>query len=288
MKILISGAGGQLGLSLRHVLRTRDYDVIYLDRHELDITDSDAVYKIVSESKPNVVINAAAYTNVELAELEPEKAFAINERGARNLAKAAGSINSKLLHFSTDYVFSGANNKPWEVNDEKRPLSSYGKSKLAGENAIIEEIPDSFIIIRTAWLYSPFGKNFYKSILKLALINDEPISVVNDQFGQPTNAEDLSNLAISALENKVKSGIFHGTNSGSASWYDFAVEIFNLAGSDINRVKAISTKDYKSKAVRPEYSVLDNSKWVESGVVPLCPWKDSVARAFPSIQNSLN
>jgi dTDP-4-dehydrorhamnose reductase len=270
------------------VLRTRDYDVIYLDRHELDITNSDAVYKIVSESKPNVVINAAAYTNVELAELEPEKAFAINERGARNLAKAAGSINSKLLHFSTDYVFSGANNKPWEVNDEKRPLSSYGKSKLAGEKAIIEEIPDNFLIIRTAWLYSPFGKNFYRSILKLALINDEPISVVNDQFGQPTNAEDLSNLAISALENKVKSGIFHGTNSGSASWYDFAVEIFNLAGSDINRVKAISTKDYKSKAVRPEYSVLDNSKWVESGVVPLCPWKDSVARAFPSIQNSLS
>jgi dTDP-4-dehydrorhamnose reductase len=288
MKILISGAGGQLGLSLREVLRTRDYDVIYLDRHELDITDSDAVNKIVSESKPNVVINAAAYTNVELAELEPEKAFAINERGARNLAKAAGSINSKLLHFSTDYVFSGANNKPWEVNDEKRPLSSYGKSKLAGEKAIIEEIPDNFLIIRTAWLYSPFGKNFYKSILKLALINDEPISVVNDQFGQPTNAEDLSNLAISALENKVKSGIFHGTNSGSASWYDFALEIFNLAGSDINRVKAISTKDYKSKAVRPEYSVLDNSKWVESGVVPLCPWQDSVARAFPSIQNSLS
>jgi len=288
MKILISGAGGQLGLSLREVLRTRDYDVIYLDRHELDITDSDAVNKIVSESKPNVVINAAAYTNVELAELEPEKAFAINERGARNLAKAAGSINSKLLHFSTDYVFSGANNKPWEVNDEKRPLSSYGKSKLAGEKAIIEEIPDNFLIIRTAWLYSPFGKNFYRSILKLALINDEPISVVNDQFGQPTTAEDLSNFAISALENKVKSGIFHGTNSGSASWYDFALEIFNLAGSDINRVKAISTKDYKSKAVRPEYSVLDNSKWVESGVVPLCPWQDSVARAFPSIQNSLS
>jgi dTDP-4-dehydrorhamnose reductase len=288
MKIFIAGAEGQLGRSLQDVLRLRDFEVQPRTRQDLNITDLKSIKKAISESKPDVIINAAAYTNVELAELEPQKAFSINEDGVRNLAIVARETNSKLIHFSTDYVFSGANEKPWQIYDAVKPLSVYGKSKLAGEIAITKEFPENSLIIRTAWLYSRFGNNFYKSILKLALSNSNPINVVNDQFGQPTNAEDLSNLVISVLDNNVPSGIYHGSNSGSATWYDFAVEIFKLAGAETSRVKAISSKDYKAKASRPDYSVLDNSKWAEFGIKPLVSWQESVKRAFPAIHESLS
>ena len=288
MKLLITGAKGQLGRSLQEVLRFREFELQPLTHQDLDITDLNAVKRVVSESKPDVIINAAAYTNVEQAEFEIKKAFSINESGVRNLAVAAREMDSKLIHVSTDYVFSGANENPWQINDEVRPLSVYGKSKLAGEIAIMEEFSENSLIIRTAWLYSPFGNNFYKTILKLALSNGDPINVVNDQFGQPTNAEDLSNLLVSALENNVPPGVYHGSNSGVATWHDFAIEIFKLAGSDVGRVKEISTNEYKAGAFRPEYSVLDNSKWAEFGIKLLSPWKESVSRAFPYIQESLS
>jgi dTDP-4-dehydrorhamnose reductase len=288
MKLLITGAEGQLGRSLQEVLKFRDFEVQTLTHQELDITDLNAIKTVVSESKPDVIINAAAYTNVEQAEVEPEKAFSINESGVRKLAVAARESRSKFIHFSTDYVFSGVSERPWRIDDEVEPLSIYGKSKMAGEIAAMEEFSENSLIIRTAWLYSPFGNNFYKTILKLALSSNDSINVVNDQFGQPTNAEDISNLVISALDKKVKSGIYHGSNSGSATWYDFAVEIFKLAGSDINRVKAISSNEYKTKAIRPKYSVLDNSKWADYGVEPLTPWQESVERAFIAIHESLS
>ena len=287
MKLLIAGADGQLGRSLQEVLRLKDFEVQPRTRQDLDITDLTAIKKAALESNPDVIINAAAYTNVEQAELEPKKAFLINEAGVRNLAIVARETGSKLIHFSTDYVFSGSGERPWKIDDAVKPLSVYGKSKLAGEIAISEEFPENSLIIRTAWLYSPFGNNFYKTILKLALRNDDPINVVNDQFGQPTNAEDLSKLVISALDNKVPSGIHHGSNSGATTWHDFAVEIFKLAGAEASRVKAISSKNYKTKASRPEYSVLDNSKWTEFGIKPLVFWQESVARAFPAIYESL-
>jgi len=287
MKLLITGAEGQLGRSLQEVLKFRNFEVQTLTHQELDITDLNAIKKVVSESKPDVIINAAAYTNVEQAEVEPENAFSVNESGVRKLAVAARESRSKLIHFSTDYVFSGVNEKPWQIDDEVKPLSIYGKSKLAGEIAAMEEFSENSLIIRTAWLYSPFGNNFYKTILKLALSSSDPINVVNDQFGQPTNAQDVSNLVISALDKKVKPGIYHCSNSGSATWYDFAVEIFRLADVDTNRVNAICSKDYKAKAPRPEYSVLDNSKWAEIGLELLAPWQESVKRAFPAINESL-
>jgi len=288
MKLLITGAKGQLGRSLQEVLRIRDFEVQPLTRDDLDITNVETIRRVVSESKPDVIINAAAYTNVEQAELEPQKAFSINETAVRNLAIVARETSAKFVHFSTDYVFSGANEKPWQIGDEAKPLSVYGRSKLAGEIAAMEEFSENSLIIRTAWLYSPFGNNFYKNILNLALSNGDPINVVNDQFGQPTNAEDLSNLLVSALLRNVPPGVYHGSNSGVATWHDFAVEIFKLAGSDINRVKAISSKDYKTMASRPEYSVLDNSKWADFGVKELAPWRESVRRAFPTIHETLS
>jgi dTDP-4-dehydrorhamnose reductase len=159
---------------------------------------------------------------------------------------------------------------------------------LAGEIAVFEEYPENSIIIRTAWLYSAYGKNFYKTILKLALRNSDPINVVNDQFGQPTHACDLAQLAFSATDRSVPAGIYHGSNSGSTNWHNFAVEIFRLAGADTDRVKEISSRDYISGVSRPEYSVLDNSKWLDLGIEPLGSWQESVSRAFPAILESLS
>ena len=288
MTWLIVGAEGQLGRSLQEALKIKNISFQALTRKELDITDLSQVKECVKKSSSDVILNAAAYTNVEKAEVESANAFSVNEKGARNLAIAARDLDLKLVHFSTDYVFSGPKNHPWRITDEVKPLSVYGKSKLSGETAIMDEYSKNSLIVRTAWLYSPFGKNFYKSILNLALSSSNPINVVNDQFGQPTNAQDLSNLVISALGNDVPSGIYHGSNSGVATWYDFAIEIFKLAGADTDRVISISSKEYKTQASRPEYSVLDNSKWSEFGVKTLGSWQESVIRAFPAMHESLS
>ena len=288
MKILITGADGQLGRSLQGVLAAKKIEFVAMSRQELDISNIGQVREQIANSTADVIVNAAAYTNVELAELEPNKAFLINETGVRNLAIAAREKNSKVLHFSTDYVFSGFRETPWEVKSEVNPLSVYGKSKLAGEKAIVEEYATNSIVIRTAWLYSSYGRNFYKTILKLALQNSEPITVVKDQIGQPTNAKDLANLAVTALVENVSAGIYHGSNSGSTSWHEFASEIFRLAGADTSRILAISSKDYEAKAPRPEYSVLDNSKWLDFGIKLLGPWRESVARAFPAIRETFS
>ena len=288
MKWLIAGADGQLGRSLAKALKVRGIDFRPLARKELDITDLAKVIEVVTNSDADIIVNAAAYTNVEQAELEPEKAFLVNESGTRNLAIASRQNNSKFLHFSTDYVFSGQRSEPWKVDSLVNPLSVYGKSKLAGELAAQQEYHDNSIIIRTAWLYSPYGKNFYKTMLNLALRNDEQIRVVSDQFGQPTNALDLANLAIESIMNKVPAGIYHGSNAGSISWCDFASEIFKLAGADVSRIKAIPSAEFATKAPRPSYSVLDNTKWLDFKVEPLRPWQEAVSEAHASIFDSIN
>jgi dTDP-4-dehydrorhamnose reductase len=288
MKCLIAGAEGQLGRSLKEALNKRDISYVALSRKELDISDLGTVIEIVKKSSADIVINAAAYTNVEQAELESEKAFLVNEIGSRNLAIASRQSNSRFLHFSTDYVFSGERNYPWEVDSAVNPLSTYGKSKLAGELAIQQEYFDNSIIIRTAWLYSPYGKNFYKTMLNLALKNDDQIKVVSDQFGQPTNALDLANLTVDAILKNVTAGIYHGSNSGSTSWHEFATEIFRLAGADQGRVMPIPSAGFATKAPRPSYSVLDNSNWLDFGVTPLRPWQEAVSDAYSSIFESMN
>ena len=288
MKYLIFGADGQLGRSLQDDLAARNLEFAAFSRADLDITDLTQVRREILESNADIIFNAAAYTNVEQAELEPEKAFGVNETGVRNLARVAGEIDARFIHFSTDYVFSGARETPWKIDSQVRPISVYGKSKLAGEVAIFEEYPENSLIIRTAWLYSAYGKNFYKTILKLALRNSDPIKVVTDQFGQPTHARELAKLAFSATDRSVPAGIYHGSNSGSTNWHNFAVEIFRLAGADTGRVLETSSRDYISGVSRPEYSVLDNSRWLDFGIKPLGSWQESVSRAFPAIQESLS
>ena len=287
MKWLITGADGQLGRSLRETLKVQGIECIALSKSDLDISDTSRTEALFSELKPGIVLNAAAYTNVERAEADQIEAFKINAIGASNVAQASKIVRAKLVHFSTDYVFSGRRNLPWEVGDLTEPQSIYGKSKLAGEIEVSTIYPEGSLIIRTAWLYSKYGRNFYKTILNLALKDQNAINVVADQFGQPTCAIDLASLVVSAISKDLPPGIYHGTSSGESSWHEFAVEIFKLVGADSNRVKAISSMDYETRVSRPDYSVLDNSKWKDFGMEPIGPWQDSVISAFPDIYNSL-
>jgi dTDP-4-dehydrorhamnose reductase len=269
------------------MLDVKGIDYVALSRADLDVTNIGQVEKLVNSTKPDVVINAAAYTNVEQAEIDSDEAFKVNQLGAANLAIASRSVNAKLVHFSTDYVFAGNGNSPWKVNDLTEPLSIYGKSKLAGEVEILKEYPEKSLIIRTAWLYSPYGKNFYKTMLTKALNGGESVRVVNDQQGQPTNAFDLAELTVEAVINDVPFGVFHGTNGGPCSWFEFAQYIFEIAGADAARVTPVPSSEFETNVQRPKYSVLDNQKWSEFGVVPLGPWKDSVQKALPDMMLSL-
>ena len=287
MKWLISGANGQLGRCLQKMLDVKGIDYVALSRADLDVTNIGQVEKLVNSTKPDVVINAAAYTNVEQAEIDSDEAFKVNQLGAANLAIASRSVNAKLVHFSTDYVFAGNGNSPWKVNDLTEPLSIYGKSKLAGEVEILKEYPEKSLIIRTAWLCSPYGKNFYKTMLTKALNGYERVRVVNDQQGQPTSASDLAELTLNAVAKNVASGVFHGTNAGSCSWFEFAQYIFEIVGADPARVTPVLSSEFATKVQRPKYSVLDNKKWSEFGLVPLGHWKDSVKKALPDMMQSL-
>jgi dTDP-4-dehydrorhamnose reductase len=287
MKWLITGANGQLGKSFQEILTGQGIEYFALSKSELDISDSYRTKELFSYFKPSVVINAAAYTNVEQAEIDSDEAFKVNQLSAANLAVASRSVNAKLVHFSTDYVFAGNGNSPWQVNDLTEPLSIYGKSKLAGEVEILKEYAERSLIIRTAWLYSPYGKNFYKTMLMKALNGGESVQVVNDQQGQPTSAFDLAELTVNVVNKNVASGVFHGTNAGSCSWFEFAQFIFEIVGADPARVTPVLSSEFATKVQRPKYSVLDNQKWSEFGVVPLGPWKDSVQKALPDMMQSL-
>lgn len=287
MKWLIAGANGQLGRCLQQALESNSIEYTAYSKEEIDITDYPRVCDAIHRVKPDIVVNAAAYTNVEQAEIDQSEAFAINQQGVVNLANTSKLVNARLIHFSTDYVFSGENTKPWQVSDATNPVSKYGESKLAGELEIARIYPDNSMIIRTAWLYSPFGKNFYKTMLTKAVKSQEIVRVVNDQIGQPTNANDLAELTVRAISKKALPGIYHGTNSGACSWFEFAKFIFEIAGEDVNRVVPVPTSEFATRAKRPKYSVLDGQKWLESGIEPLGPWKDSVRNLLPAMILSL-
>ena len=287
MKVIITGADGQLGRSLQDVLKLNEVNFLALSRKTLDISDLSQVREIIGNYGASVVINAAAYTDVEQAEFDPGKAFEVNQKGAKNIAIASRELNSRLVHISTDYVFSGKRDLPWKADSKVNPISVYGKSKLAGEISVRDEWPENSVIIRTAWLYSEYGKNFYKTILQLAHKEKDSIKVVNNQIGQPTNAADLASFIFSTLALDIPSGYYHATNSGRASWYEFARYIFELSGADPDRIVPISSENYTAKAPRPEFSVLDNSTWTEFGIKPLRHWQESARNAFQAIQDSL-
>ena len=275
MKLLVTGAGGMLGQTLSPYLAKRGHDVAAFGKEELDITDGNLVNQVVEEQCPDLIVHCAAYTQVDLAETEEEAAFAINERGTENVARAAGKLNIPVLYVSTDYVFDGSNNMPYKTSDPTAPISVYGKSKLAGELAVQRHC-QNYYIVRTSWLYGPYGRNFVDTIYKLAEERDQ-IKVVADQVGSPTSTATLSEIIADLIVTK-RYGIYHATDDGVTSWFDFAREIVKDLESKGKKVEVlpIETKYMPRPAPRPAYSALDKSDLIQALGRPLTPWQEAL------------
>ena len=276
--ILVTGANGQLGNSIRVLTgQYPQYNFLFTDVDTLDITDPAAVKAAVKDNQVNYIINCAAYTAVDKAEDNEELCRRLNSFAVCVLGEAAREAGAKMIHISTDYVFSGTGYRPYKETDGTRPVSVYGRTKLAGEEGLMEVCPDA-VIIRTAWLYSEFGSNFVKTVLRLGKERDE-LGFVFDQIGTPTYAGDLAAIILSVVTADEKGafvpGIYHYSNEGVCSWYDFTVKILQIAGIDC-RIRPIETKDYPTKAVRPPYSVLNKSKIKEIYGVAIPLWEASL------------
>ena len=270
-KILVTGCNGQLGKAIQKEYESEAVELILTDVADLDITDNAQVLQFVREHKPQVIMNCAAHTAVDLCEEQWDLAYRINAIGPRNLAIAATQTGAKLMHISTDYVFSGDGDHPYTEFDPVGPTSAYGKTKLEGER-FVQQFAKNYFIIRTAWLYGD-GKNFVKTMLKLSETRDN-VSVVKDQFGSPTSAAELAKM-MHHLEPTENYGLFHGTCEGSCSWADFADEIFRLAGLP-TKVKHITTEEYGSATRRPAYSVLDNYMLRLTTDFRMADWQDAI------------
>lgn len=279
--VLVTGANGQLGSELRRA--TADHNdilnFIFTDVAELDITDIQAVDEFVKNNKIRYIINCAAYTAVDKAEDDTELCYKINKDAVRNLGIAAANNQAKVIHVSTDYVFDGTGSRPYTESDQVCPKSVYGKSKQEGESALLEACADS-IIIRTAWLYSIFGNNFVKTMIKLGK-ERESLNVVADQIGTPTNAADLAKAIVKILDyseanSHFKAGIYHYSNEGITTWYNFTKAIHHDAGITTCKVNPISTDQYPTRASRPQYSVLDKSKIKAAFGIQIPQWEDSL------------
>lgn len=273
MRVLVTGSRGQLGVELQRSVPD-GVEVLALDRATLDITDPAALDSVFREFVPTTVINAAGFTGVDRAEDVPDEAFAVNARGALNVAQAAASTGARVIHVSTDFVFNGESPRPYEPRDEPDPVNAYGKSKLEGERAVLSLAGSAALVIRTAWLYAAHGSNFANTMLRLIGERDV-VRVVADQVGTPTSASGLARAIWSAAAQPNLHGIMHWTDAGVASWYDFAVAIREggMATGLLNKaapVQPILTRDYPTKARRPPYSVLDKSlAWASLGVQPV-------------------
>jgi len=255
MKILVTGADGMLGKDLCPLLESHDYEVVKTDIYTLDITDKQKVLDFVQETDPDLIIHGAAYTAVDKAETEKEKALAVNEEGTRNLAQAASSVNANILYISTDYVFNGLKNTPYTPEDTPSPINVYGISKLKGEQAI-QGYTEDFWIVRTSWLYGANGKNFVDTIISFAQQKPK-LKVVSDQIGCPTWTIALSRAIIKILKEVKPFGIYHVCGGGQTSWYEFAKKILELA--KINTpIEPIESTEFPQLAKRPRYSVMDN------------------------------
>ncbi len=279
MNILITGANGQLGNEMRLVSKHSTHRYFYTDVDELDITDINAIRTVVKEYAINVIVNCAAYTNVDKAEDDKEMADLLNHKAVENLAIVAKEADATLIHISTDYVFQGNQCVPCREDWEPHPNSVYGSTKLAGEESIIS-VGCKHIIIRTAWLYSPFGKNFVKTMQRLTAEKDQ-LKVVFDQVGTPTYAGDLANVIYKIIEEDMldKQGIYHFSNEGVISWYDFAKQICELSGNQCD-IQPCHSDEFPSKVKRPHFSVLDKTKIKETFHLRIPYWKDSLKKCI--------
>ena len=283
MSWLITGGSGQLGIAISQELDKIGIAFDAWSSKDLDITQGSTVSEAIEKLSPTVIVNCAAWTDVDGAESHELDASRVNSEGPENLALAAKLSKARLIHVSTDYVFSGESQSPWQVKDEINPQSAYGRTKAKGEGRVLAIHPENSFIVRTAWLYSPWGKNFAKTMTRLAIKGDGEVTVVNDQVGQPTSASDLAKQLVELGLSTSPAGIYHGTNSGQATWFEFAHEIFKLSGADVGRVTPVSSSEYPCPAKRPSFSVLSHDAWASTAIRPMRDWRIALEEAMPAM-----
>jgi len=279
---LVSGADGMLGTDLVAALSGRGEPVTGMNRAALDVTDAAAVADAIAANRPDVVVNCAAWTAVDDAEAAEERALAVNAGGAASLAQGCATAGARLVQLSTDYVFAGAAGRPYAEDDAPAPRTAYGRTKLAGERAVLSRLPGSGYVVRTAWLYGAHGSNFVRTMIKLA--DQRPaVDVVDDQYGQPTWTADVARQIIALIKAAAPAGIYHATSSGQTTWFGLAREIFRLLGADPDRVRPVASSELSRPAPRPAYSVLGHDAWDRLGIPPIGDWRAALQRAFPEI-----
>jgi dTDP-4-dehydrorhamnose reductase len=279
---LVTGAAGMLGRELIGVLRAQGEEVTGLTRGDLDITNTVAVREAVAENKPEVVVNCAAWTAVDDAETQEAQAFEVNGHGAANLAAACRDAGARLMHVSTDYVFDGEASKPWAEDDLPAPRSAYGRTKLAGEHAVLSQLPGAGYVVRTAWLYGEHGPNFVRTMIRLEA-SRPTVHVVTDQRGQPTWTRDVAYQLAALTRAGADPGIYHATSSGETSWFGLAREVFRLIGADPDRVQPTTSSQYGRPALRPAYSVLGHGAWAAAGIPPIQDWRTALHQAISTL-----
>lgn len=280
MKVLVTGVKGQLGHDVVKELEKRGIEAVGVDIQEMDITDAASVSRVIHGAAPDAVIHCAAYTAVDAAEDNPEACRRVNAEGPRNIAQVCRELDIRMMYISTDYVFSGEGTRAWEPEDPKEPKSVYGRTKYAGELAV-QEILDKYFIVRIAWVFGINGKNFVKTMLNLAKTHDT-LRVVDDQYGSPTYTYDLARLLVDMIQTE-QYGVYHATNEGICSWYEFACEIFKQAGAKV-KVIPVSTEEYGAKAARPSNSRMSKDKLMENGFERLPSWQDALKRYLAALE----
>ncbi len=280
MKVLVTGVKGQLGHDVQNELEKRGHVCVGVDVEEMDITDAQAVDQVITDAQVDAVIHCAAYTAVDAAEENEEICRKVNALGTENIAKVCKKLDTKLMYISTDYVFDGQGERPWDPDDERAPLNVYGQTKYEGELAIEENV-EKYFIIRIAWVFGVNGKNFIKTMLNLGEKNSQ-INVVNDQTGSPTYTYDLAVLLVDMIETD-KYGRYHATNEGLCTWCEFAKEIFRQAGMDVT-VNPVTSDEFPAKAKRPSNSRMNKDKLTENGFHRLPSWQDALERYLDIIR----
>ena len=283
MKVLVTGVKGQLGHDVMNELALRGIEGIGVDVEEMDITDRTACETVISQEKPDAVIHCAAYTAVDAAEDNLELCRKINAEGTRNIARVCKAMDIKMMYISTDYVFNGGGERPWEPDDHREPLNVYGLTKYEGEIAVEQNV-QKYFIVRIAWVFGVNGKNFIKTMLRLGK-EKGAVSVVNDQIGSPTYTYDLARLLVDMIQTD-KYGRYHATNEGLCSWYEFACEIFRQAGMDEVKVTPVDSDGFPAKAKRPSNSRMSKEKLTENGFERLPSWQNALERYLKALKEN--
>lgn len=282
MKVLVTGVKGQLGYDVVNELEKRGMEAVGVDIQEMDITNAESVNQVIGEAAPDAVIHCAAYTAVDAAEDNVEVCRKVNADGTQNIANMCKKMDIPMIYISTDYVFDGEGERPWQPEDERHPLNVYGQTKYEGELAVQNTL-DKYYIVRIAWVFGVNGKNFIKTMLNLGQTRDH-LTVVNDQFGSPTYTYDLARLLVDMIQTD-KYGIYHATNEGICTWYEFACEIFKQAGMNV-QVDPVTADQYPAKAKRPSNSRMSKDKLTENGFEKLPTWQDALNRYLVALKEN--